>query len=132
MNKVLQLFILVIIVAIYIISTNETNFKSWKEKSKVGSGKITGFDFGGRGSGGQYYINYSYEINGKQFNKFDSYSNIDLHNMYMKYFIGKSFPIAYDSCNPKNSILLLLPKDYSLVNMNYPDSLSWILKLPQH
>ena len=73
------------------------------------------------------YINYSYSINGVLFKNFNSYSRIELPIGSMKYLIDKTFPIAYDSTNPKNAILLILPKDFSLMNKNYPDSLSWVL-----
>jgi hypothetical protein len=43
-------------------------------------------------------------------------------------FVGKQFPVVYDSLNPGGNFRMLIsPDDFKYYNMPFPDSLKWVL-----
>jgi hypothetical protein len=46
-------------------------------------------------------------------------------------FVGKIFPVIYDSTNPKNYEMLIFPRDFQEFGLPYPDSLNWVVYLAE-
>ena len=84
---------------------------------------------GGRGSSGRLFIDYYYTVESK---KYKSTLNITTGELSQSdcnyYFIGRTFPVAYEPGNPSNSLLLIRAVDFERFGVPFPDSLRWYLK----
>lgn len=47
-------------------------------------------------------------------------------NNATNYLMSRSLPVMYEKENPKNSRLLIAPKDFEYFEIQFPDSLKWI------
>ncbi|UAY54277.1 hypothetical protein [Arachidicoccus terrestris] len=83
---------------------------------------------GGKNSG--FWIDYTFQTKGENFEGSSLYGINKLNvPMVRKYFIGKTFPVAYYPSDPSNSHLLILPEDFDKFGYEFPDSLNWVKDL---
>ncbi len=73
------------------------------------------------------YVNYSFNYKEKLYNGERDLYGINC-NQSGNYFIKRTFPIAIDTTNPKNSLILITPNHFKKIGLPYPDSLKWVLK----
>lgn len=97
-----------------------------KSEHVLENGQITGADArGGKTSG--FWIDYKFIKKDKMYESSSLYGLGRLNvPMVRKYFIGKTFPIAYYPSDPSNSKILILPEDFEKFGYNFPDSLNWV------
>lgn len=80
---------------------------------KIGSGKSAGIS-----------LYYYYYVEGIKYIGY--YTNISIYHSHGHAFINKSFPLIYDTRNPKDANLLLTKRDFSNLKQPFPDSLEWV------
>lgn len=131
-KKIIDFFISPIMVLVYflllvtgIYSSSNRRKQERLENMEYSNAMITGFLNDGKGQAGS--IVYNYEIMGIAYQESRGSMNIFSNKEIAKQFEGKYFPIVYDSLNPKNSTLLLIPSDFAAYNLIFPDSLKWVL-----
>lgn len=73
------------------------------------------------------YINYSFNYQGIFYNGESDLYGINC-NQSGNHFIMRTFPLAIDTTNPKNSLILITPNHFKKIGLPYPDSLKWVLK----
>lgn len=78
----------------------------------------------GKGVGGGF--DYRYVVSGTEYTGYRNYSAISWKMADV--FLNKEFPIVYNSKEPSQSYLLLLPRDFAEFGLEYPDSLQWVVK----
>jgi hypothetical protein len=94
-----------------------------KQNAQKTIGKIVNSTSGYRGG---VEIDYEFVLNG---NLYTGGTKILVSNKHANAFIGKHFPVVYDSINPKNSMMLIMPSEYEMFNFLYPDSLEWVRRM---
>lgn len=100
-----------------------------QENHTVITGKIINCQNGSRGNGGSLFFDYSISIANKNYNASSSYWTNELSFFAAeKYFVGKTFPVAYNPSKPSESSILITPKDFSRYGYPFPDSLKWVLQ----
>lgn len=111
----------------YIIIPN--NKKRIKENPFVVNGAmITGINNINKVSDA-YSFTFSYYIDKKMFiNKHTIGLELKSNSVYnvTNYLMEKRLPVIYENGNPKNSRLLIAPKDFEYFEIQFPDSLKWI------
>ena len=119
-------FGLIIIVTVSYLSKNYYKRRSLNTNFKITNGYIYGVN---RGTlvkgGGNTVIKFSFYIQNKKY-----YGGTDSGLSYIvkDTLLNSYFPIAYDSTNPSNSILLAFESDWERLNLKFPDSINWIRK----
>jgi hypothetical protein len=73
------------------------------------------------------YVNYSFNYKGIFYSQERDLYGINC-NQSGNYFIKRTFPIAIDTTNPQNSLILITPNHFKKIGLAYPDSLKWVLK----
>jgi hypothetical protein len=86
------------------------------------NGTVLRFSPDYRGAGGG--ITYEFVVNGKTYENKSLYAPIYSSKGY--FFVGRSFPVAYDSTDVNNNTILILPMDFKEFHISFPDSLEWI------
>jgi hypothetical protein len=66
------------------------------------------------------YKHIEYQSQGTSSTLLDNY--FDLRN----YIAGKSFPVIFNRKDPLVNHILIVPEDFKLFNIPYPDSLEWV------
>jgi len=75
--------------------------------------------------GGNIAISYHLFIGNKTYDGgIDSDLSYDIREKILNTF----FPVIYDSMNPDNNVLLIDIKRWRELDLNFPDSLKWVLK----
>lgn len=85
------------------------------------SGFVYKYSNQGRGGGVRFYAEYDYR--GVHYKNDFGLGCIKRHPQG---FVGKWFPIAIDSLNPKNVELLICPVGFEDYGLKFPDSLNWV------
>lgn len=72
-----------------------------------------------------YVVDYSFQTksNETEFGYVNGTVYRDLRNII----VGKTFPLVYDSLNPKTNAILIFPKSFRKYEVPFPDSLRWVL-----
>ncbi len=117
------LIIFLFFVAYYYINKKYKN-DNLIRNYKLTSGTIYGFSKDGRGQ--SIAVNYFYIVDGTKYNNLQGVDRFFLKKY--SWFANKQFPVAYDSINKQNSKILILPSDFNKLDIEFPDSLSWILQ----
>lgn len=93
----------------------------------INGAKIIGIEGGGRYGSGTYYIKYLFLLDNHEFIGKYHMDKSDLSIAdFQKNFIGHNFPVAYESGNPSNNILVIAPSDFKSYHIPMPDSLKWV------
>jgi hypothetical protein len=87
------------------------------------SGYITKYSPEGPKTAGDFYFQFS--VN-DQIISYEQIANVWPDKG--ESFVGKQFPVIYDSQNPKNCSLLIFPEQFEKYNLQFPDSLKWVLQ----
>lgn len=70
-------------------------------------------------------VEYSFEVNNTTIKSERIYPDLGtLTNIVIK----KSFPVVYYKDNPEYNDILILPEDFAVYNIAFPDSLQWIMR----
>jgi hypothetical protein len=77
-----------------------------------------------KGTNGPWYLCY-YEVNG---NTFTSSEPVLMCKKLGSNFFSQKFPVIYDSTNPEHGRVLVFPFEFEELNLQFPDSLRWILR----
>lgn len=80
----------------------------------------TGSDYKGRSA-----FNYEFYVGGKKYNS--QASGVGIRPGMFQEFIGKSFPVVYNSEDPTECDMLVTPGNFSYHGREFPDSLLWVL-----
>ena len=123
-HLIFGLIIFGLIIFINSIIKNNKN-KSLIQFAKLTSGELSAFPQGGKSrfTGVTFRLNIhemEYIIVQGSTNK-----NFEENNVKKK-FIGKYFPVIYDSTNPYNSYMLIDSEDFKKYGVPFPDSLDWV------
>lgn len=108
----------ILIVAVYLNGRVKDN--QIEKFRKISTGTITDYGFGGSGT---VILHYTFEVNDTLFYGNDG---IRIQNIYYHFFQGKEFPVILSGENPKNHRILMLPQDFEMWNIPFPDSLEWV------
>lgn len=111
-------FILLVIFICVFKKIDETHLL---ENTSLTTGTVYGFPSGRQGVD----VDYTYTVKGENFVNMEGAPNFVRINSAP--FVSRSFPVIYDNTNPKNSHILIHPKDFVKYNIPFPDSLNWIL-----
>lgn len=68
---------------------------------------------------------YSFQVLGETITS-NNNIGISFKSNSAHYLMEKSLPVAYETNNPKNSRLLIMPEDFEFFGILFPDSLQWI------
>jgi superfamily I DNA and RNA helicase len=104
--------------------------KSTNNKELMSNHAFTTGQFSGeiiqykKGSNGPWYI-CNYKVNGKTYTVSEP---IHLCRKLENDLFMRSFPIVYDSTNPGIARVLVFPFEFEELNLEYPDSLKWIIE----
>ncbi|WP_343691676.1 hypothetical protein [Chitinophaga sp.] len=79
-----------------------------------------GTDYKGRSA-----FNYEFYVGGKKYTS--QASGVGIRHGAFQDFIGKSFPVVYNSKDPMECNMLVRPSDFSSHGRELPDSLLWVL-----
>lgn len=99
------------------------NQKNIKNNIKITNAHIYKCTKDYKGNG--IYLDYTFFIKDSLIKSTDGFSRIITDRTYI--FEGKTFPVAYDSTNPKNNELLLTKDRFEKYNLIFPDSLKWVM-----
>ena len=121
LTRLLLIFCAVFLVGIYVYQRREKD--TIQENLGVTTCKITNASAGYRGG---IQMKYSFIYNGKEYTGGRKYF---ISNAYADSFLGYSFPVAFDKNNPSQNTVLLLPADFHEFNLDFPDSLEWVVIL---
>lgn len=72
-----------------------------------------------------YDLKYSYQVDNKDFQNVSSGTSVKSYNV--KYFLWKDFPVIYSIRKPEIASILILPTDFEMWDIPFPDSLSWVI-----
>jgi hypothetical protein len=73
-----------------------------------------------------YVVDYKFHDSNR--NVYFGYISGDEYRVLRKSIIDKSFPLIYDSTNPKRNWILILPDEFELYGLDFPDSLNWVIQ----
>lgn len=118
--KIVVLLIIFCAIVVWYQKTSQVNYAQYKI-----SGNAIVSDVSQIAKSVGASVRYSYSVNRHSFEH--SAGVFSLSPASPESFIGRSFPIAYDTLNPSNSQLLLTPQDFLIFHLPYPDSLKWVL-----
>ena len=123
--KRIQLWLYLIVIITLIISgvySSSLKNKEILKNKALTSGTITGYSFDkGRGHNG-VYVYYEYIVNNKKIqDKF-------LWEYRSDSFVGLTFPVIYNQNDIESNRMLILPDDFANFNLDFPDSLKWVVK----
>ncbi len=123
---ILGIFVLVVPLIIGHINNNKFK-KKLMENPIIVSGKITGFDKTYKRADA---LNYDFEYNSKEYKKSgNSNGKASDYEALYKYIINKTFPVIINKINPQDySKILVVPEDFQEYELQFPDSLKWLLK----
>lgn len=112
--------IIFFIVVIIIIFNSNYRINLISESPSITTGIIYNEKYG---NGGWLYLYYSFEVNGKinYGKKTTPYGNKE------GFFNRKQFPVIYKEDQINLNDLLIEPKDFKKYDLDFPDSLKWIL-----
>jgi len=91
------------------------------EKSQLGSGVIVSTNFANKTG---CYVQYTFSNEGVSYSG-ETRSNLPYHNSNI--IIGKFFPVLYTKMNPAENTILITPESFKYYNLEFPDSLNWII-----
>lgn len=74
-----------------------------------------------------YVVYYKFTYNGREFFS-ENKKGFGFKSHGVQILRERGMPVIFEKSNPKNSILLLLKKDFNFFNIQIPDSLLWIEK----
>lgn len=107
-----------------IVVRNLMKKKAVTENAAYTTARLIDYTPTGKGSGGGF--DYRYVVSGTKYIGHRSYPSISWKMGDV--FLNKEFPIVYNSKEPSQSYLLLLPGDFAEFGLEYPDSLQWVVK----
>jgi|GEM_PF-3999395 len=113
--------ILAILIAVS-ITVKKNNNSLLKSKGIIISGKIISFENAGKMG---IEVDYSFVLNNRNYRL--KRNNQKLIGKYLEYLRLKEFPLIILKDNPDLNKLLISPYDYQELNMNFPDSMQWVL-----
>jgi hypothetical protein len=87
---------------------------------RVGVCRIITYNYGVKSTSD--YVTYSYKYGNEKYTGRYHNTNCDFSEM-----LGKKIPIIFDSLNPSDAKVLMVPSDYRKAGMQFPDSMKWIL-----
>lgn len=128
----LRVFITLFVFALFsIIVGSLTNYFNKDEVNKEKAafdahkkftiGTITSYKMRGYKAASAYYT-YKFDVkNESYYGEFQLLAGSDA-------FLKRKFLVAYDSTNPQNNYMLVLPKDFQSFNLPFPDSLRWVIQ----
>lgn len=121
-DKIIILLILVLFVAFYAIHQTQ----KLKKKHIITSGTIIKCSTGLKGQIGTWF-DFKYNVNDDEFIGSSLYREFYFKDC-AQHLKGKSFPIVYSPDDKTNSAILLTPKEFKSYDMEFPDSLKWLLQ----
>ena len=80
------------------------------------------YDGGGLRSSPSYIFSFYY--GGHNYKSSHGKGGGEGHSLFM----NSCFPIAINKENPEENAVLIFPSDFERYNLNFPDSLNWVLK----
>lgn len=116
-----SIFIIIIFIAYVNQKMRTDSIKSGYDLCK---GKVTGGNYIYRPAA--YDLLFSYSVDNMVY--YDVNSNISIHKNYIKYFVGKDFPVIYSKKHPNISQLLIFPRHFKAWNLEFPDTLEWVIQ----
>lgn len=118
--KILAMLIIICVIILWLNKASQVNYARYKiaENAVVADVSQIAKSVGAS-------VRYSFSVNRHNFEH--SVGVFSLSPASPDRFIGRSFPVAYDTIDPSNSIILLTPQDFSIFHLQYPDSLKWVL-----
>ncbi len=125
-----DIFILsfLVLLALAVVFSSLYERSKLEKKHLITTGLIYDWESGGKSSPGSKYINYEFYLGSKKIKGERMYSNESLKLSFVEnYLINKYFPIVYSPEYPKNSAILITPKDFAQFEIPFPDSLNWVL-----
>lgn len=115
--KLDKIFGVLILIGMLAAIINQINAVSHFEKNeKLASCTVSRIYNAGPKTGYRLYVDYIYVVNGKRIVGSSGYSRDKFccwHN-----FIGKSFPVLYDSTAPSLSTIIIFPSDFDNRKLN--------------
>lgn len=113
------LFFILVVLSFLII--NKVRINNIKDTMVITSGTIFNSKLGSRG---WIELHYEFFLHDQ---RFQSLEKIGIPNKYYKIFLNKKFPVVHSSENPKINEMLIFPEDFKKYNIEFPDSLNWVL-----
>jgi hypothetical protein len=119
-NKIIfiSFFVLLIVVLLIFRTIRKQEINS---NRGITTGRITSVQYVKLGD---YTLNYSYDVGDKFFENKSSGTQVNKYNV--KHFLWKEFPVIYSKRKPKVSAILILPEDFKMWDIAFPDSLEWV------
>jgi hypothetical protein len=122
MNKPLVLIVLAVCVCLVVFDCSKKK-AILKKNGVITSGRVT--KVYPRVKGG-IHINYEFYYKGKKIKGSGLYF---IRNKYMNEFENRTFPVIYTPDNPTLKQMLIMKSDFNDFDLQYPDSLKWVLPL---
>ena len=122
MNKPLVLIVLAVGVC-FVVFVCSKNRALLKENGVLTNGRVTNVYPAAKGG---INIDYEFYNKGKKIKGSEFYI---IRNEYMNEFENKNFPVIYTPNNAGLNRMLILKSEFNEFDLQYPDSLKWVIPL---
>ncbi|MDH7460700.1 hypothetical protein QEG73_05400 [Chitinophagaceae bacterium 26-R-25] len=111
-----------LVLLVYFIYCGYNNYQSFKQRDKTVV-TVAHIEGGSNGHKGSLYFNIWYMMGNER--KDEEVTELDLRFSIIRRLVGKTVPMVYLKDNPEDKRLLILEKDFEMINLPYPDSMHW-------
>ena len=118
-------FLILLSFVLYVYFKETGKYKKLREKGIITTGYITDFKNAAKTS---HDMIYSFVYKGQKYNDNATGMESSLVLNNKEKIIGKCFPVLFYKDDPKINDILMFPEDFKHYNLNFPDSLSWVLQ----